>query len=348
MSISAVKVLGITLGDPAGIGPEVTSKALAKISLRGRSKFLVIGDESSFKRYFSRLPKGVEYCVVPANARFRYSLGKPTPHSGDLSFRFLQKSVDLLKNGAITAVVTAPLSKESVCHFQPGFVGHTEYFAQAFHVKKFDMMFVTDKFKTAIVTRHVSIGDVPKLITRQKVFDTIVLVNDALKKHFKMNRPRIAVCGLNPHAGEGGKIGREELKEIIPAIQMAAKIGIKVAGPFAADTLFVPQRRQGFDVIVSMYHDQGLIAIKTLFFNSVVNLTIGLPFVRTSPAHGTAFDIAGKNKADASSMSKAIELALKLSSVFAGDQGFPATPDFTKQVVRPMNPAKLPTKILGA
>ena len=313
MSRSATKVLGITLGDPAGIGPEVTSKALVKASLHGCAKFLVIGDEPSFKRYFSRLPKGSEYCVVPANARFRYSLGKPTSQSGELSFRFLQKSVDLLKNGTISAVVTAPLSKESVCDFQPGFVGHTEYFAEAFHVKKFDMMFVADKFKTAIVTRHVSIGDVPRLITRQKVFDTIVLVHDSLKKHFQMNRPRIAVCGLNPHAGEGGKIGQEEFKKIIPAIEMAAKIGIKVSGPFAADTMFVPQRRRDFDAVVAMYHDQGLIAVKTLFFSSVVNLTIGLPFVRTSPAHGTAFDIAGKNKADASSMSSAIELALKLS-----------------------------------
>ena len=313
MSRSATKVLGITLGDPAGIGPEVTAKALSKASLRNRTRFLVIGDEASLKKYFFRQYDGVDHCAVPSVSCSDYSAGKPTAQSAELSLRFLERSVELIKNNSIHALVTAPLSKESVCVFRSGFLGHTEYLADAFRVRKFDMMFVTDQLKTVIVTRHVPVADVSKLITRQKVFDTITLVDDSLRRQFKIMRPRIAVCGLNPHAGEGGKIGKEEIKSIIPAIQKAVQIGIKVSGPFAADTMFVPERRRGFDAIVSMYHDQGLIAMKTLFFYSVVNLTIGLPFVRTSPAHGTAFDIAGKNKADASSMIKAIELAAELS-----------------------------------
>lgn len=312
MSRSAVRTIGLTIGDPAGIGPEVTAKALAKLSPKG-TKFLVIGDPLSLERYFSRSNRSVEYCLVSSRHRAQFECGKSTAQSGELSLRFLQKSVELLKNRSINAVVTAPLSKESVSGFYPGFLGHTEYFAGAFGVKKFDMMFVTDELKTAIVTRHIALDDVSKNITKQKVLDTITLVYEALQKQFKIRRPRIAVCGLNPHAGEGGKIGPEERKTIIPAVRRAVQNGMDVSGPFAADTMFVPQRRQGYDAIVSMYHDQGLIAMKTLFFSSVVNLTIGLPFVRTSPAHGTAFDIAGKNKADASSMAHAIKLALKLS-----------------------------------
>lgn len=312
MSRSATKVVGITLGDPAGIGPEVTAKALAKIFFPKHIRFLVIGDEYSWKKYPFARYKHADYCALPSSGGVDYAPGRPTAQSGEASFRFLKKSVELLKNKSIDAVVTAPLSKESVCRFERGFLGHTEYFAGSFGVKKFEMMFVTDQLKTVIVTRHVPIADVPHLITRRKVLDTILLVEESLKTQFKIKNPRIAVCGLNPHAGEGGKIGKEEIQNIIPAIEEAVKAGVKVSGPLSGDTMFVPERRRGFDAIISMYHDQGLIAMKTLFFDSVVNLTIGLPFVRTSPAHGTAFDIAGKNRADASSMAKAIELAVEL------------------------------------
>ncbi len=330
MSKSAPKVIGITLGDPAGIGPEVTAKALAKVSLRSPVRFLVIGDEDSFKRYFRR--QGFchshvsgnplvdarlrghdnEFLIIESSRHPDFALGKPTVQSGELSFQFLQRSVELLKKNKIQAVVTAPLSKGSVCRFKPGFHGHTEYLANAFGVKKFDMMFVTDELKTVITTRHIPIAQVPRAITRQKVLDSIMLVDRSLRRQFKISRPRIAVCGLNPHAGEGGEIGREDIQKIAPAIKTAKTKGIDVSGPFAGDTMFVLERRKNFDAIVSMYHDQGLIAMKTLYFHQVVNLTIGLPFVRTSPAHGTAFDIAGKNKADASSMAQAIRLAVEL------------------------------------
>ncbi len=312
MSRSAIKVVGITIGDPAGIGPEVTAKALSRLASKKAGRFLVVTDEGSYKKHFSRQHKGIDYCIVPSQERRGYSPGKPTDNSAQLALRFLEQAVVLLKDKTIHALVTAPLAKEYVDAVQPGFLGHTEYLAETFRVKKFDMMFVADRLKTVIVTRHVAIKDVPKLITRQKVFDSIELVDRSLREQFKIRHPRVAVCGLNPHAGEGGKFGREELESIIPAIKKAARKGIHVSGPWSGDTMFVPQKRGAFDAVVCMYHDQGLIAPKALYFDSVVNLTIGLPFVRTSPAHGTAFDIAGKNKADASSMSKAIELALKL------------------------------------
>ncbi len=313
MSRSAAKVIGITLGDPAGIGPEVTAKALRRRKRSSKEKFVIIGDDLSFKKYFAGLKNQLEFLPVRIETRQNYKLGCPNAQSAELSFRFLAKSVELLKNKSIHAVVTAPLSKEYVSASDSAFVGHTEYYAQMFGVQKFDMMFVTKQIKSVIVTRHVPIQKVFQLLTQKKVYESIALAHKSLKEQFGIRRPSIAVCGLNPHAGEGGKIGQEEVKSIIPAIKAAQKLGIKVQGPFAADTMFIPRRCKDFDVIISMFHDQGLIAMKTLYFDSVVNLTIGLPFVRTSPAHGTAYDIAGKNKADASSMFHAIDLAAQLS-----------------------------------
>jgi len=175
-------------------------------------------------------------------------------------------------------------------------------------------MFVADKLKTVLATRHIPLSRVSKKITPALLTEVIHLAAVALQNYFKIKNPAIAVCGLNPHAGENGEMGKEEIQTIIPALQKIKRNGIDVRGPFSADTLFYPPISQKYDAIISMYHDQGLIAIKSLYFKNLVNLTIGLPFVRTSPAHGTAFDIAGKNKADPSSMQAAIKLALQLSS----------------------------------
>lgn len=315
MSRSAVKVIGITIGDPAGIGPEVTAKALVNLKNSKHVSFVIIGDEFSRKKYFSRIMGPSVYCSVGGRLDQKtFAPGKTTLQSARLSYAFLEKSVELLKNRMIRTVVTAPVSKESINAVDPDFVGHTEYYAGHFGIKKYDMMFVSEEFKSVIVTRHVPLTDVSKLLTKKKILDSIVLVHESLQKYFRIKRPAIGVCGLNPHAGEGGKIGREEKTVIIPAIEKALRMGLNVAGPFAGDTMFIPRRRKAFDAVISMYHDQGLIAIKSLHFDSVVNLTIGLPFVRTSPAHGTAFDIAGRGRADASSMVHAIKLAMSLSS----------------------------------
>ncbi|HLD69835.1 MAG TPA: 4-hydroxythreonine-4-phosphate dehydrogenase PdxA [Candidatus Omnitrophota bacterium] len=286
------KTIGITLGDPCGIGPEVTAKAL-KMLPRLQVDIVMIGDQNGFLKYFTP--------------------GKPNPSSARASLEYLNSAVELLKRKKISALVTAPVSKESISALGVPFEGHTEFLARAFGVKHFGMMFVTDVLKTILVTRHIPLNQVSEAINPRNILGTIELVFSSLRDQFQIKKPRIAVCGLNPHAGEGGTIGQEEKTKIIPAIARARQAGIDVFGPLAADTLFCEPIVRGYDAAVAMYHDQGLIAIKSLYFSKVVNLTLGLPFVRTSPAHGTAFDIAGKNKADPSSMLEAIKLALRLS-----------------------------------
>ncbi len=287
---SRSKTIAITLGDPAGIGPEIVRKALAKKSIRELARFIVIGD-----------PK------------YSFNIGKVTKESGADSLAYINHAIDLVKRKEADAIVTAPVCKEAICLTHKNFTGHTEYLADKFRAKQVDMMFVTEQLKTVIVTRHVPVDRISKELTSKNILDTLVLTQASLKKYFRLKNPRIGVCGLNPHAGEGGTIGKEEKRVIIPTLKLAKRKGINVVGPLAADTLFIPKNRVKFDAIVAMYHDQGLIPVKTLFYPKLVNLTIGLPFIRTSPAHGTAFDIAGKNQADETSMVEAIRLAVQLS-----------------------------------
>ncbi len=316
MSKSSRKTIGITLGDPCGIGPEVTAKALAKILPRLPVDILVIGDQKVFLKYFggnARRPR--LYFLDLKNVSSKYfTPGKFNPTGARASLDYLNKAVELLKGKRIAALVTAPVSKESISALGVSFVGHTEFLARAFRRKHFGMMFVTEALKTILVTRHIPLNQVSEAINPRNIFETIQLIFSSLRDQFQIKKPRIAVCGLNPHAGEGGTIGREEKTKIIPAIERAKRAGIDVFGPLAADTLFCEPMVRGYDAAVAMYHDQGLIAIKSLYFSKVVNLTVGLPFIRTSPAHGTAFDIAGKKRADPSSMREAIKLAVQLSS----------------------------------
>lgn len=305
-------VVGITLGDPAGIGPEVVAKSLAKPSIRRLAHFKVIGDYGIFRSHASRCYRNCDFIDLVSSPSRKIKIGRPNPQAARASLVYLQKAVELLKTGEINALVTAPVSKEAITALGKHFHGHTEFLAQAFHIKNFEMMFVSQSLRTIVVTRHIPLQRVSQTITTAKISNTIQLANKSLKEHFKIKRPRIAVCGLNPHAGEGGSMGREEITKIIPSIHRARKNGIHVEGPFPADTLFSPPICSGYDLIIAMYHDQGLIPVKALYFSKLVNLTIGLPFIRTSPAHGTAFNIAGKNKADPSSMSEAIQLACHL------------------------------------
>ncbi len=315
MSKSAIripsKVIGITMGDPAGIGPEVIAKAVKSFkNFPPSTRYLLIGDRRVYQKYFKHFPAGVSVCDIPVQGPC--PLGKISRAGGQASLRCLEQAVTFLKNGIIDSLVTGPVSKESVALFHKGFVGHTEYLAEAFGVQNFDMMFDAPGLRTVIVTRHVPLSSVPRMITKQTVFNSIVLAAHGLKKHFKVRSPKIAVLGLNPHAGEAGAMGKEDKEQIIPAIRQANQKGISTKGPFPADTFFAHGARD-YDCVIAMYHDQGLIPVKTLHFKEVVNFTLGLPFVRTSPAHGTAFDIAGKNKADASSMIHAIDLACRLT-----------------------------------
>ncbi len=287
------------MGDPKGIGPEVVRKAL-KDHVIARSEatkqsFIVIGD----KKKLGRLPASVQVMDVPYKS------------AGEGALKFLDKAIDLIKSGAADALVTAPLSKEAVSRYHKDFKGHTEYLARAFNVKNFDMMFIAPHMRLTIVTRHVPLKDVPRLITQKTVFNSIALMAKTLKDKFKIKDPKIAVLGLNPHAGEGGLLGLEDVKHILPAISKARAQGINVKGPLPADTFFA--FKSPYDGVIAMYHDQGLTPLKGLYMKELVNFTAGLPFVRTSPAHGTAYDIVGKNKADPSSMLAAIKLACQLA-----------------------------------
>jgi len=293
MSKSATKTIAITMGDPRGVGPEVILKALSKKEISSLGKFILVGDRKLLKK--SKFP----------------IIDVPYRDPGQGSLLFLEKGVQLIKGGVADALVTAPLSKEAVSRFNKGFRGHTEYLADSFGVTNFDMMFVSSNIRLSLVTRHVPLKDVSSLITKQAVLSSIELMHQTLKDKFKIARPKIAVWGLNPHAGEEGLLGDEEIKFIIPAIKQAQKKGLKVQGPFPADTFFIHDK--GFDGIVAMYHDQGLTPLKGMYFKNLVNYTAGLPFVRTSPVHGTALDIAGQNKADPSSMIAAIKLACELA-----------------------------------
>ena len=289
MSKSKAKTIGITLGDPCGIGPEVIAKALTSLAADDLARLHLIGETSKFQP------------------------GRPSHESAQASLEYLKTAVRLLKAGQIDALVTGPVWKEGITDLGIKFQGHTEFLAQAFAVKKFEMMFVTPKLKTVTITRHIPLHSVSRAITTHRVLDAILLTHQVLQKIFKIKKPAMAVCGLNPHAGEGGTIGKEEVNSIIPAIKKAKQKNINVTGPLAADTLFSPEIAGCYDVVIAMYHDQGIIPVKALYFTTLVNFTIGLPFVRTSPAHGTAFNIAGKNKANPSSMIEAIKLALRLS-----------------------------------
>ncbi len=305
--------IGITLGDPSGVGPEVVARALAKPAIRKLGPFKLIGEQAVYQKYSRVNTKNCSFLDLKSMTPRQWKLGKINKISGKASLLALKKGIELLKNKEISSLVTAPVSKEAIGLTDPSFHGHTEFLADAFHVKNVGMMFVADKLRTIIVTRHIPLHRVPKAINAANVYETIALTHKALKDNFGIKKPSIGICGLNPHAGEGGTIGREEITKIIPAIQKSRLRRMDVQGPFAADTLFSPDIAHQYDAIVGMYHDQGLIPIKTLCFKDLVNLTIGLPFIRTSPAHGTAFNIAGKNKADPSSMCAAIKLAAQLT-----------------------------------
>jgi 4-hydroxythreonine-4-phosphate dehydrogenase len=312
MSSSRCKFsIGITLGDPAGIGPEIVAKSLAKPSIRSLAQFIIIGSYDVYKKYGGEKYPQCRFIDIPLMKKIR--TGQVDRNCGAASLAYLKKAVDLVKSKDISALVTAPICKESVSLIDPDFHGHTEYLADAFHVKNVDMMFVGGTSRSVIVTRHVPVKDISAHLSSKKIFETINLTHQALCSLFKLRHPKIAVCGLNPHAGEGGTIGHEELKTILPAIKKARAQNIQAAGPFAADTLFIPMNAEKYDAIIAMYHDQGLTPLKAMYFPKLVNLTIGLPFIRTSPAHGTAFDIAGKNKADETSLCEAIKLACQLS-----------------------------------
>lgn len=285
-------IIGITLGDPKGIGPEVVRKALAFASVRRLGRFVIFGDPIFFDwKRGSRL-SGRE-CGLLAGLAIEQAA-----HAA------LEKKID--------AVVTAPISKEHLREAGYPFPGHTEFLAALAGVRHFRMMMAGPRLKVVLATIHEPLKKIASLLTRDRVLKTIKITDRSLRKWFRLPRPRIAVAALNPHAGEGGIFGSEEREKILPAIRAARRLRINASGPHPPDTVFHRAVGGEFDCVVAMYHDQGLIPLKLLHFDCGVNITLGLPFIRTSVDHGTAFDIAGKGIANPSSLIAAIRVAVEL------------------------------------
>jgi 4-hydroxythreonine-4-phosphate dehydrogenase len=315
--------IAITTGDPAGIGPEIIIKALNILS--DTSDILLIGNKQIFNKISAdiniKLPKNIEIIDIPADLS-KIIVGQNSIESGKVSFLALEKACKLANTNMIKAIVTAPLSKTAINMAGYSFSGQTEilqkYLAEDKKInKKAEMLFVAGDFRVLLLTRHIPLSAVPEFLTQENIIESIIALNNSLKKDFKIAKPKLAICGLNPHAGEDGLIGNEEKELLLPAIDiLKQKYDINIDGFFPADTMwlkaskpYINNKKQPYDAYIACYHDQGLIPIKLLALNSTVNTTINLPIIRTSPSHGTAFDIAGKNMADYNSMLHAIKLA---------------------------------------
>jgi len=294
--------VALTSGEPAGIGPELCVAVARKI--RG-AQLVAIGDKS--------LLKGCPHIEHVALAAPRKA-GKLEPANSRYVLQVLERAIDGCLSGEYDAMVTAPVHKGVINDAGIAFTGHTEYLAERAHVPHVVMMLVGGGLRVALATTHLALAEVPRAITREGLVATLRVIDADLRKRFRIKRPRILVSGLNPHSGESGHLGTEERDVIEPALADAKKLGLLVQGPIPADTLFVPSRLKGADCVLAMYHDQGLPVLKYASFGAGVNVTLGLPFVRTSVDHGTALEIAGKGKADPGSLIEALKLAIKLAS----------------------------------
>jgi len=290
--------VGISLGDPSGIGPLVTAKALRRPSVRRVLEPVVFGDEGDR----SRFSKDVEFHAVSALKSTHRVAGEPSRAGGRAQYEAFAALIEAAKRGDVAAMCTAPVSKEQISRAGIPFMGHTEVLAEAFGVEVV-MLMKGPKLSVALATNHVPLVKVSKALSVAGLVKTLGLIDTGLTPVLG-KRPTIAVCGVNPHAGEGGLLGREEIEVVIPAMKQAARRGVKTTGPHGADGLFA--HRSGFDVALAMFHDQGLVATKTLDFVHTVNVTLGLPVPRTSPDHGTAYSLAKMGEADETPMVSAL------------------------------------------
>lgn len=326
--------LAIPLGDPAGIGPEVAAKAIAAwldASPPGDDRLVAVGSRPLFQAVCQRLgidlsperiEKGRGGRKLPAFSLLDKSpLGfdparleaGPSRASGEAAFTWLSTAVSLALRRQVHGIATAPLSKHALHLAGHDFPGQTEILEAQSKAEHAVMMLVGGGLRVALVTTHMALADALPRVMPDRVMKTIQVVAKDLRERFAIASPRLAVCGLNPHAGESGDFGREDLEMIAPCVARFRELGLTVTGPLPADTLFPKAARGEFDAVIAMYHDQGMIPVKLASFGKGVNVTLGLPFVRTSPDHGTAWDIAGKGIADPGSMREAIDLAFTLA-----------------------------------
>lgn len=325
-------VIGITMGDAAGIGPEIIVKALTDAQMYDRCRPIVIGDAKRLERVQGIV--GAELSIHPVQqvneARFTYGtvdcldldllpedlpFGTVSPQAGNAAYQYVAKAVELAQEKQIDAICTAPLNKEALQKGGHLYPGHTEILADLTGTEEYSMMLSAPQLKVVHLTTHVGLLKAIEMINPERTYQVIRLADETLKRAGQ-NNPRIAVCGINPHAGENGLFGNgEEEEKLIPGIEKARSEGINVQGPFPADTLFFRAARGDFDIVVACYHDQGHAPVKVLGLEAGVNITIGLKggIIRTSVDHGTAFDIAGKNLADERSMKAAIRAAIELA-----------------------------------
>ncbi|HVV53315.1 MAG TPA: 4-hydroxythreonine-4-phosphate dehydrogenase PdxA [Polyangia bacterium] len=307
--------IAISLGDPAGIGPEIVARALAE---RPDAEVVVFGDAGVLARAAEAAgvaPPRARVVAATHLAPGEVTPGKPNDASGRAQLAYLTAAVDAALAGEVSALVTAPISKEWIARAGFRFPGHTEYLAARAGVSEFAMMLAGPRLRVTVATTHVPLQEVPRLLTVEGIASAIWLTADGLSRRFGIAAPRVAVAGLNPHAGEAGRFGDEEARLVRPAIDRArarlaaAGSTATVDGPLVPDSVFRQAAGGAYDAVVALYHDQGLIPLKLLHFDDGVNLTLGLPFVRTSPDHGTAYDIAGSGRARPHSFLAALDLA---------------------------------------
>jgi 4-hydroxythreonine-4-phosphate dehydrogenase len=324
-------LLGVTVGDPAGIGPEIVLKAAADPRTR-EARLIAIGSVEALAAAAAVVPDAPALNVVaaPADARFEpgtldviavpsdvsVPIGRLSAEAGQIAFEGVERAVALALDGAIDGIVTAPLNKEAIALAGHPYPGHTEILADLTGTRDFAMMLTALKLRVVHVTTHVGIRQMLERVTTERVLTTIRLADRALRD-MGIDAPSVGVAGLNPHAGEGGLFGDEEGRVISPAIEQARREGIDASGPWPADTLFGRAVAGDFDVAIAMFHDQGHIAVKVLGFETGVNATIGLPIVRTSVDHGTAFDIAGTGRANHDSLVEAIAVGAAMAQARA-------------------------------
>lgn len=326
--------LALTAGDPSGIGPEIALRAWldrqslavppfylltdpAFLQQRAASmglplKFVVTTPAEAMQAFADALP------IVPLSASFTDAPSQPDTASAAGIIEALDRSVDNIYAGQAAAIVTSPIAKKPLYEAGFKFPGHTEYFAElasrrSGRAEKSVMMLAGPELRTVPVTIHIALSEVPRTLTTDMIVEAALVTARELHSRFGITKPRLAIAGLNPHAGEGGSMGKEDAEIVQPAVEQLQSQGIDAFGPLPADTLFHPRARAGYDVAICMYHDQALIPAKTLAFDEAVNVTLGLPFIRTSPDHGTAFDIAGKGIARADSLISALKLARQMA-----------------------------------
>lgn len=307
----ALKPLVISLGDPAGIGPEVTARALAERRPRGGA--LLVGDPASVPLKLRPALRGLDWVPIK---RAGWKLGRPSVASGAVAHASVVEAVRSIQLGEARGLVTAPLSKEALHKAGHRYAGHTELLAElgGLRADQVGMLLVGGGLRVYLVSRHVSLRRALAALSRSSLDRALELCAQGLRSSFGIRRPRIALAALNPHAGEAGAFGDEEQRILKPWLRARARSrAYQLSGPWPADTLFVQAARGAYDAVLCLYHDQGLIPLKLLAFDSGVNVTLGLPFVRCSPDHGTAYDLAGKDKADPGSMLAALSLADKLA-----------------------------------